>query len=104
MPPERAVAREQGGTGRGAEADLAGAAAELAQVHLEIAGQDGEVVLVLSREHAELGGAVGGEGAVAVEVIGREVEQHGGLRRERHGVLELERGDLADHGGIGGGL
>ncbi len=39
---------------------------------------------------------------MAVEVVGREVQQHRGLGRERHRVLELERGGLADDRRVGG--
>ena len=60
--------------------------------------RDGDVVVALVGEDAQLGRAVGLEGPVAVEVVGRQVEQHGALGRELDGVLELEGGDLADHG------
>ena len=50
----------------------------------------------LAGEDLELGGAVGGERPVAVEVVLGEVEQHAGVGREALGVLELERGRLAD--------
>jgi hypothetical protein len=60
---------------------------------------DGDVVVALMGEDAQLGRAVSLEGAVAVEMVGGEVEQHGALGRELDGVLELEGGDLADDGG-----
>ena len=49
-----------------------------------------------SLEDAQLRVAVGLERAVAVEVIGLEVEQHGDVARERLDVFELERRELAD--------
>ena len=58
--------------------------------------RDRDVVVALPREHPQLCRQVGLEGAVAVEVVGREVEQHRRLGRERDGVLELEDEHLAD--------
>ena len=49
-------------------------------------------------EDAELRVAVRLEGAVPVEVVGLEVEQHRDVARERVHVLELEARELADDG------
>jgi hypothetical protein len=51
-------------------------------------------------EDPQLGGAVVLYGAVAVQVIRLQVEQHGDLERELVHVLELERGELGDDPGI----
>ncbi len=53
---------------------------------------------VLVGEDLQLRLAVGGEGAVAVEVVRREVEEHRGVGREGERVLELEGRRLADDG------
>jgi hypothetical protein len=66
---------------------------------LEATRHDGEVVGELVLEHAQLRPPVRVHGAVAVEVVGLEVEQHGGSRPELVDVLELERGHLADDAG-----
>ena len=52
----------------------------------------------LAGEELELRAPVGLEGAVAVEMVLGEVEQHPGLGREGLRVLELEGGGLADDG------
>ena len=49
-------------------------------------------------EDAELRVAVRLEGAVPVEVVGLEVEEHGDVAGERVHVLELEARELADDG------
>ena len=51
----------------------------------------------LAGEDLELGGLVGVERAVAVEVVLGEVEQDAGVGREAQRVLELERRRLQDH-------
>ena len=61
----------------------------------EPARDDGDVVRALVLEDAELRGAVGLEVAVAVEVVGRQVEEDGDLGPERLDVLELEARELA---------
>ncbi|MEJ7718387.1 MAG: hypothetical protein WKF31_10640 [Thermoleophilaceae bacterium] len=61
---------------------------------------DRDVAGLLAREHPHLRRAIGLERAVAVEVVGRHVEQHRALGREAIGVLELEGGGLADHHGV----
>ena len=68
-------------------------------------GRDGAtatIVVALLGEDAQLRGHVVVKGAVPVEMIGLEIEQHGGLGSERLGVLELKRGCLADDRGVGG--
>ena len=57
-----------------------------------------DVLGTLTREGLELGVAVGLQRAVAVEVVGLEVQQDRRLGRERQRVLELEGGRLADDG------
>ena len=62
-----------------------------------IVGVDhGDVARPLIGEDPQLRAEVVSERAVAVEVIGTEVEQHGDLRGEGLGVLELEGRALAD--------
>ena len=61
----------------------------------ELEWRHGDVVVALTREDAQLRPHVGRERAVAVEVVGRDVQQHRRLGRERERVLELERGRLA---------
>ena len=65
-------------------------------------GRDRDVVVALVGEDLQLGLVVGGQRAVAVEVVAVEVEQDGGLGRERQRVLELEGRGLADDDGVGG--
>ena len=60
-----------------------------------------DVVVALVGEDAQLGRYVILVAGVAVEVIGREVEQRRGLGRERGGVLELKRRGLADDRRLG---
>ena len=64
------------------------------------ARDDGDVLGRLVLEDAELGGPVGVEVAVAVEVVGRHVEEHGDARPELVDVLELEARQLADDPGV----
>ncbi len=52
-----------------------------------------------SAKTRSLASTVGGQRAVAVEVVGGDVEQHRRLGRERERVLQLEGGGLADDGG-----
>src|SRR5205807_9148665 len=54
--------------------------------------------ILLAREHAHLRAHVVLDAAVPVQVIGTEIDEHGGLGRELLGVLELEGGDLAHDG------
>ena len=54
-------------------------------------GHDRERPRRLVGEDLELRGAIGVERAVAVQMVLGQVEQHGGLGRERLRVLELER-------------
>ena len=61
----------------------------------------GTIVGARALEDAELRVAVRLERAVAVEVVGLEVEQDGDVARERVHVLELEARELADDGGAG---
>ena len=60
------------------------------------ARHDGGIARPLRREEAQLGVAIRLEAAVAVDVVGLKVEQHGDARREGVDVLELERRGLAD--------
>src|SRR5207247_6771281 len=50
-------------------------------------------------EDAELRVAIRLEGAVAVEMVGLEVEENGDVAGERVHVLELKARELAHHGG-----
>ena len=83
-----------------AEADAPRAAAEVLDLEAERRDRDG--LVGLAGEDLELGLRVGLEGPVAVEVVGREVDQHRRLGRERLRVLELEGRDLADDGRVRG--
>ena len=94
VPPQLPGAVGELGARAGAEADAPRAAAEVLDPEPERRDRDG--LVRLAGEDLELGGAVGLEGAVAVEVVLGEVEQHRRLGRERLGVLELERGRLGD--------
>ena len=62
---------------------------------------DGDVVISLIGEDPQLGTQVVVEVAMAVEVVRSGVEQHGALRREGFGVLQLEARALADHRRLG---
>ena len=95
--------RARGGGGRGGVLAVVGTAdqrlgrqlvvgRELDPVEPEPAGDDGDGGTL---EDAQLRVAVGLEAAVAVDVIGLEVEQHGDVAGELVDVLELERRDLA---------
>ena len=85
-------------------------AAAAGEGHLAHAGQqrehvrrrDREVLLALAREQLELGRQIRLHRLVAIEVIGRHVEQHADLGREAAGVLQLKGGDLARDRGIPG--
>ena len=76
---------------RGARSARAGSSA----VH------DPDVARALVGEDAQLGVAVVLERPVAVQVVGREVQEDRALGREGRAVLELEAGALADDGGVG---
>ncbi len=67
----------------------------------ESVGQDRGVVLGLLLEDAELRVRVPLEGAVAIEMIGLEVEQDRDARTQRLDILELERGELAHDPRVG---
>ncbi len=85
-----------------AEGDAPPAAAEVGAGERRVVGVvDGEVVVALVGEDAQLRRQVGVEVAVAVEVVGREVEEDAALGGEVRGVLELEAGGLADHRRVG---
>ena len=85
-----------------AEGDAARAAAEVDAGERRIVGVvDGDVVVALVGEDPQLRRQVGLEVAVAVEVVGRKVEEDRALGREGDAVLELEAGGLADHGRVG---
>jgi hypothetical protein len=64
----------------------------------EPAGDDGRVLRRLVLEDAELRGAVGVEGAVPVEVVRLEVEEHRDRAAQLVHVLELEARELHDDG------
>ena len=68
----------------------------------EAARHDGDVAGALVLEDAQLGLEVGLEAAVAVEVVGLEVEEDGRARVKLVHVLELEGRDLADDARSGG--
>src|SRR5204863_196870 len=78
-------------------------AAAAGEGHLSHAGQqredvrwrDREVLLALAREQLELGCQIRLHRLVAVEVIGRHIEQYPDLGRETARVLQLKGGDLA---------
>jgi hypothetical protein len=63
---------------------------------------DGDVVGRLVLEDAELGGAVGVEVAVPVEMVRCDVEEDGDARPQLVDVLELEARQLADDPRVGG--
>ena len=63
---------------------------------------NGRVLLELVFEDAQLGGAVGLERAVAVEVVRLQVEQDRDARSELVDVLELETRELTDDPGSTG--
>ena len=94
VPPQRVLARREAGAGAGPEPDALGLPGQA--LRRELLRRDGHRAGRLAGEHLELGGAIGVEGAVAVEVVLGEVEQHPGVGREALGVLELERRRLAD--------
>ena len=67
----------------------------------ESARHDRRVVGALMLEHPQLGVRVRIERAVAVEVIGLEVEEHADARLQRVHVLELKGRELADDPRVG---
>ncbi len=108
-PGESAGRPHKVGLGAGAEGDAAGVARERRDGCAvgeprtgpgEGGRQHGRGAFILPGEDRELGREVAGHRGVAVEVVGSHVEQHGGLRCQRGGILELERGDLADDGRV----
>ena len=62
---------------------------------------DSGVLACLKLEHAQLGGRVGLERAMAVEVVGLEIEEHADMRAKRLDILELKGRELADDPGLG---
>ena len=66
--------------------------------------ENAEVVLVLLGEDALLGESVVLEGAVAIEVVGRDVEDDGDCGMELLGGFELEAGDFEDGPGVVGAV
>ncbi len=87
------------GTGAVTEGDAAGAAAEVDPGEGRVVGVvDGDVVIALVGEDPQLGVEVGTQVGVAVEVVGRQVEEDRALGSEGDAVLELEARGLADHG------
>src|SRR5207248_4976000 len=81
-----------------AEPDPPGAAAEVAAGQRRlVAVVDGDVLVRLVGEDAQLRFQVGVELPVPVEVVGGEVEKYGALGSEGHGVLELEARALTDN-------
>ena len=88
----RAGAGSAGSGVVGGELDASARARHLA----EPARHDRGVLRDLVLEDPELRVAVRLEAAVAVEVVGLEVEQHGDARPELVDVLELEARELAD--------
>ncbi len=83
----------------GPEAHPSGAAAEI--LDPQARRGDGHVVVALLGEDAQLCRHVVVKGAVPVQMIGLEIEQHGSFGGERLGVLELKRGCFADDRGLG---
>ena len=59
--------------------------------------QHREILRLLVLKDARLGVGVGLERAVAVEVVGRNVEHNRNFRTKRLDRLQLETGDLEDH-------
>ena len=98
VPPQVTGALRQLGVRAGAERHPPGAPAEV--LDAEVQRGDGDVVVALVGEHLQLCGDVVVEAGVAVEVVGREVEDHRGLGREER-VLELERRHLAHDRRVG---
>ena len=95
-PPEPSAVAAQVGRGIGAERQ---SSAEAGQINPDAGRRDDRnVIAALAGEQPQLGRQIGIHVAVAVEVVGREVEQHRRVRRELDGILELERRCFADHG------
>ena len=91
-------ARERrGGGGRGVLEVVPAAQPDLLRRHGQRRErrQDRDVAGTLVGEYPQLRVAVGLEGAVAVDVVRLDVQQHRALGRERNGVLELEARRLA---------
>ena len=104
VPEDRPGSRRHLAVGRGtaAELDPPRAAAEVDPGQFGIvAVPDRDVVVALVGEDAQLRVEVGGEVAVAVEVVGRQVQEDRALGAEEAGVLELEAGGLGDDGRVG---
>ena len=59
-----------------------------------------EVIGLLILKDARLGVGVGLEGAVAVEVVRRDVQHHGNFRTKRLDRLQLEARHLEHHDGV----
>ena len=66
----------------------------------EAAGHDGYILHRLSGEDAQLRVGVGLERAVAVEMVGLEVREHGDPRCQGADAFELKRRELADDPGV----
>ena len=58
--------------------------------------EDGGVALALIFEHAQLGAGVLGEGMMAIEMIGSEIEEQCDVRAEGFDGFELEAADFRD--------
>ena len=70
------------------------------ELTVQVVRQHCDIALALIGEDTELGLAVAGQVAVAVEMVRLHVQQDGALGRERRGVFELEARRLANHGGL----
>ena len=92
VPPQ--IARAVVELAAGPERHAPRAAAEV--VHGQIHRRDRDIVVALACEHPQLRAGVVLERAVAVEVVGLQVEQDRALGCEVDGVLELKRAALAD--------
>ena len=100
VPPQRSVAQGELRARVVAEADDPALVARRARERLLDAiaqrrRHDGGGAARLGGEDAQLRGFVLAHRSVPVEMVGRDVEQHGDLGREAERVLELERGHLA---------
>ena len=84
---------------RSRDAHPAATAGEVAVVERGDVGvvdtEDRRVALALALEDPQLGGRVGLERAMTVEVVGRDVEQHGHVGAKLLDALELEARELA---------
>ncbi len=63
--------------------------------------QDGEIVRLLVFEDAGLGIDIIRESLVAIEMIGRDIQDHGDARMEVDDGLELKAGNFEDDPGFG---